>query len=163
MMLHNVMLYSSASHNIIPRVVAESMGLEITRPYKDLYSFDSRKVICLGLIKDMVVTLTQIPSKSLVMDVVVADIPPKFGKLLSRSWALKWKGTFQLDMTYATIPLFRGNKKLFRDNILGYVVSSREKPKNHHIYDVDTDLGSFIFFNDGPHTDPEFFVQIEFK
>ena len=58
MILHNVMLYSSASHNIIPRVVAESMGLEITRPYKDLYSFDSRKLRCMGLINDMVAVTT---------------------------------------------------------------------------------------------------------
>ena len=59
--------------------------MEVTGPYKDLYYFDSRKVKCLGLIKNMVVTLTEIPSKIVVMDVVVADIPPKFGVLLSRS------------------------------------------------------------------------------
>ena len=82
MILNNAMLYSGASHNLMQRVVVESLGLDITRPYKDLYSFDSRKVICLGLIQDMVVTLTQLPAKIIVMDVVVADIPPKFGMLL---------------------------------------------------------------------------------
>ena len=51
----------------------ESLGLDITRPYKDLYSFDSRNVKCLGLIKDLCVNLSQIPAKNLVMDVVVAD------------------------------------------------------------------------------------------
>ena len=75
MILHNAMLDSGASHNLMPRVVVETLGLEITRPYKDLFSFDSRKVRCLELIKDMVVTLAQIPSKSIIMDVVVADIP----------------------------------------------------------------------------------------
>jgi hypothetical protein len=35
------------------------------------------------LIKYCVVTITHIPSKSVVMDVVV-EIPPKFGMLLSR-------------------------------------------------------------------------------
>jgi hypothetical protein len=104
--LHNSMLDSGASDNLIPKVVMENIGLDITRPYKDLVSFDSRKVKCLGLIKEHVVTLTQIPSKSVVMDVVVADIPPKFGMLLSRSWATKLKGTLQMDMSYATIPLF---------------------------------------------------------
>ena len=63
----------------------ESLGLEITRPYKDLYSFDSKRIKCLCLIKDMVVSLNKLPSKTVVMDVVVADIPPKFGILLSRS------------------------------------------------------------------------------
>ena len=40
------------------------------------------------------------------MDVFVADVPPKFGMLLSRSWASKLKGTLQMDMSYATIPIF---------------------------------------------------------
>jgi len=91
--LHNVMLDSGASHNLMPKVVMENLGLDITKPYKDLFSFDSRQVKCLGLIKDLTFTLTQIPSKSVIMDMVVADIPAKFGMLLSRSWAAKLKGT----------------------------------------------------------------------
>ena len=57
MILHNNMLDCGASHNLMPGVVVESLGLDIRRPYKDLFSFDYRKVKCLGLIKDMVVTL----------------------------------------------------------------------------------------------------------
>ena len=58
------------------------LGLDITRPYRDLYSFDSREVKCLGLIKYLVVALHQILEKSLIMDMVVVDVPPKFGMLL---------------------------------------------------------------------------------
>ena len=79
MVLHNAMLDSRASHNLMPKGLVESLGLEITRPYKDLYSFDSKRVKCLGLIKDMVVSLNKLPSKTMVMDVVMVDIPPKFG------------------------------------------------------------------------------------
>ena len=83
------MFDSSASHNLMPKIIMEFLGLDITRPYKDLYSFDSREVKCLALIKDLVVSLHQIPEKNLVMDVVVADVPPMFGMLLSRSWVAK--------------------------------------------------------------------------
>ena len=83
------MLDSYASHNLMPKVVMERLGLEITNPYKDLYSFDSSRVKCLGLIKDLCVNLAQIPAKSLVMDIVFGDIPPKYGMLLSRSWGAK--------------------------------------------------------------------------
>ena len=86
---HNTMHDSGASHNLMPKAVMESLGLEITRPYKDLYSFNSSRVKCLGLIKDLCVNLTQIPAKCLVMDIVVADVPPKYGMLLSRSWGAK--------------------------------------------------------------------------
>jgi hypothetical protein len=84
-LLHNCMLDSGASHNMMPKAIMDRLGLEITRPYGDLYSFDSRKVKCLGMIKDLVVNLAQILVKSVLMDVVIVDIPPKYGFLLSRS------------------------------------------------------------------------------
>ena len=40
MTLHNAMLDSGASHNLMPKVVMDQLGLDITRPYKDLLSFD---------------------------------------------------------------------------------------------------------------------------
>ena len=64
----------------------DELGLSITKPYHDLFSFDSMKFKCLGLIKDLVINLSQLPSKSIVMDIVVVDIPPKFGFFLSHSW-----------------------------------------------------------------------------
>ena len=94
---------SGASHNLMPKAIMESLGLEITSPYKDLYSFDWSKVKCLGLIKDLCVNLAQIPTKFLVMDIFVVDVPPKYGMLLSRSWGTKLQATMQMDMTYATI------------------------------------------------------------
>ena len=56
-MLHNCMLDYGASHNLMAKVIMEKLGLEITMPYHDLYSFNARKVKCDGMIKDMVVTL----------------------------------------------------------------------------------------------------------
>jgi hypothetical protein len=101
--LHNCLMDSGASHNLMPKSVMDELGLEITKTYHDLYSFDSRKVKCLGVIKDLVVTLFQFPMKSVVMDIVVVDVPPKFGMLLSRSWIKRLGGTLQMDLSYATI------------------------------------------------------------
>jgi len=42
--LHNTMLDPGASHNLIPKSVMEKLNLDITRPYKDLFSFDSSQV-----------------------------------------------------------------------------------------------------------------------
>ena len=74
--LHNAMFDSGASHNLMPKAIMEKLGLDITRKYHDLYLFDSCRVKCIGLIKDLVVSLDQIPAKNVLMDVVVADIPP---------------------------------------------------------------------------------------
>jgi len=83
--LHNAMFDSRASRNLMPKSVMERLDLDITRPYKYLFSFDSSQVRCLGLIKDLCVSLVQYPTKTILMDVVVADIPLKYGMLLSRS------------------------------------------------------------------------------
>jgi hypothetical protein len=85
MNLHNATLNSGASHNLMPNVIMDELGLDVTGPYKDLFSFDSRKVKCLDPIEDLVVSLAQIHAKNMVMDVVVIDIPPKFDMLLLRS------------------------------------------------------------------------------
>jgi hypothetical protein len=87
--LHNCLMDSRASHNLMPKTVMEELGLEVTRAYHDLDSFDSRKVQCL----DLVVTLFQLPMKSVVMDIIVADVPPKFSMLLSRYWIKRLGGT----------------------------------------------------------------------
>ena len=78
--LHNAMLDSRASHNLMPKTIMETLNLDITRPYKDLFSFDSSKVKCLGLIKDLCVTLVQYPGKSILMNIVVCNVP-KLGQL----------------------------------------------------------------------------------
>ena len=88
------------------------------------------------------------------MDILVADIPPKYGMLLSRSWGAKLQGSLQLNMSYATILVFGQLKRLYRETLMKYVVSSQEKPQNFPIYSVHLDMYSFILYNveiDPPH------------
>jgi len=40
-MIHNCLLDSGASHNLMPKAVMEALGLSITKPYHDLYAFYS--------------------------------------------------------------------------------------------------------------------------
>ena len=82
------------------------------------------------------------------MDVVVADVHPKYGMLLSRSWGAKLQGTMQMDMTYATIPVFNQNRRLYRESHMQYTVTRQDKPQNSPLYSVNTGLDSFIMFDD---------------
>ena len=59
--LHHCFLDSSASHNLMRKAMMDELGINITKPYHDLFSFDSKKVKCLGLIKDLVVNLSKLP------------------------------------------------------------------------------------------------------
>jgi hypothetical protein len=83
--------------------------------------------------------------KSVFMYIVVVDIPPKFGMLLSRSWIKRLRGTFQMDLTYATILVFGGEHRiLYREAQLAYIVSDEANPTNNPIFSLDTDLGSSL-------------------
>ena len=146
--LHSAMFDSETSHNLMPKSIMDKLGLDITQQYHDLYSFDSSRVRCIGLIKDLVVSLDQLPMKNVLMDVVVADIPPRFGLLPSRSWVAKLKGTLELDFSYAKIPVFGQMRKLYREQKMKYMITSKEKPINHPFKYVHTDLESFVLFSD---------------
>ena len=82
MFLHNSMLDSGASHNLMTKVIMNGLGLDIIRPYRDLFLFDLRNIKCLVLIKYLVILHHQIPKKSIVMNVIVANVCTKFGILL---------------------------------------------------------------------------------
>lgn len=129
------MLDSGASHNLMPLEVIKQLGLQIAIPHKDLYSFDSKRVKFLAMIKDLVVNLAPILVKSMVKDIVVGNIPPRFGMMLSRSWGSKAGGSIKLDLNYATIPTFGGEqRRLYRESTFVKTVTSAKGSKNSPVY-----------------------------
>lgn len=82
------------------------------------------------------------------MDVIVVDIPVKFGMLLSRSWSTKLNGTLQMDLSYAIVPVFGEYKRLYIDVRLSYMVRNKDKSVCYPIYSMEIELGSSIFYND---------------
>ena len=81
------------------------------------------------------------------MGILVADVPPKYGMMLSRPWGAKLQGSLQLDMSYATISVVVQPKKLYRGILMKYMVSIVERPRNYPIYSTPTDMDSFILCN----------------
>ena len=52
-----------------------------------------------------------------------------------------------MDMSYATIPVFNQNKRLYRESHMKYMVSNIDKPKKSPIYSIQSSLDSFILCN----------------
>jgi hypothetical protein len=52
-------------------------------------------------------------------------------------------------MSYATIPVFGQQRRLYRETLMKYMVSSQEKPHNYPLYSAHSDLDSFVLYNDG--------------
>lgn len=83
--------------------------------------------------------------KSMIVDIVVEDVPPKFGMLLSRGWIKRLGGTLQNDLSYATIPVFGGvSRRLYKEAQLAYIISDEKNPTNHRIYAMEIDFGSCV-------------------
>jgi len=68
--------------------------------------------------------------------------------LLSSSRGEKFKGTLQLDLSYATIPILGQFRKLYREKKMKYMITSKDKPINHLINSVHTNLESFVLYID---------------
>ena len=68
-----------------------------------------------------------------------------------------------MDMSYATIPIQDGSRRLYSEKRTPYVVSSQDKPEIHHIYAINTNLGSSIFFNDTVPCDLESTLQMKYE
>ena len=123
----------------------EKLGLDIIEPYKCLYSFDSKRVQYLGMIKDLMVGMVQIPRKFVMM---IIDAPHTYGKLLSRNWRTYMGGTIQLDIYYATILIVgaKTHKLYIRKPKMTYIISNPRNPTNLPSYTIDS-LVNFLLNN----------------
>ena len=93
--------------------------------------------------------------KSVLMDIVVADIPPKFGMLLSRVFTKRLGGSLQNDLSYASIPIFGGQlMRLYREHQFAYIVSSPQNPINHPVYAVPQSMDSCILHINDDYSAP---------
>ena len=102
-LLHNCMLDSGASSNVMTKRVMEQLNLKVSRPYHNICSMDSKRIEVCGIIKDLQVFLVACTDRIMTMDIVVIDVPDSCGMLLSRKWASDLGGIFQMDLSYATI------------------------------------------------------------
>lgn len=124
-LLHNCMLDSGASSNVMTKKVMEQLNLRVSRPYHNICSMNSKRIEECGIIKDLHVFLAAYTDRIMTMDIVVIDVPDSWRMLLSRKWASDLGGSLQMDLSYATIPM--------PDNT--FVRLDRELEKIYHVED----------------------------
>jgi len=119
------MLDQGSSSNVMTKRVMERLNLRISMPYHNVCAMDSREIEVHGLIKDLQVHLDVFLDISILMDVVVIDVPYTWGMLLSRKWATNLGGSLPTNFSYATIPTC--------DNT--FVILNKEQEKKYHVED----------------------------
>jgi ribonuclease HI len=146
-MLHNCMLNSGASSNVMTKKVMEQLNLRISRPYHNICALDSQTIEVFGLIKVLQVYLAVCPDIMIEIDIVVIDAPDVWGMLLNRKAAADLGGSLQMDLSYATLPTPDGStSKLTREVYRKYHVEDPKNPKNELKYG-DEGLGNHAIFS----------------
>lgn len=120
--LRNYMIDSQASNNVMPIKIMEAMGLTLDTAQGKFYAMDSREVPVVGTIRALPYKLTQYLDKYLVMTILVADIPPHFGMLLSRKWSASMGGNMQCDFSFATFSIDGKDVKIERESKLPHMI-----------------------------------------
>ena len=100
--LKNCMIDSSASNTMIPFKNMEALGLKLDTKQWRCCALDSREVPIIGTISTMPYKLASYPDHILTMSVLVVDIPPRYGMLLSKKWSATMGGSLQCDLSFAT-------------------------------------------------------------
>ena len=95
---------------------------------------DSRPVKVEGMIERKHVRLAKYPDIYVTMDILIIDVPDKWGMLLSRKFSATLGGSIQMDWTYATVPASKDSLvKLHTEKERGYHVESPGKPLNEYV------------------------------
>ena len=81
----------------------QQLELRTMRPYQNVCAMDTRPVKVEGMIENQLVRLAKYPDIHITMDILVIDVPDKWGMFLSRKWGATLGGSIQMDWTYATV------------------------------------------------------------
>jgi hypothetical protein len=87
--LHNCLVDSGATNNIMPLSVMEALGMGCTKYYEtgeSIYAIDSRKVPTYGEIKYLCAWISATPHITTIFTIIVVDLPPTYGVVLGRDW-----------------------------------------------------------------------------
>ena len=135
-LLHNCMLDSGASSNVMTKKVMEQLNLRISRPYHNICVMDSKMIKVHGLIKkSLQVHLAAFPDIQIEMDIIVIDGLDAWGMLLSRKTTVDLGASIQMDLTYSTIPTPDG--AMFRLN--------RELERKYHVEDPKKSINKLVY------------------
>jgi hypothetical protein len=103
--LHNCLVDSGASSNVIPLAICNKLGDFPLISDKHVIQLDKTQVKVMGELKDVMIRIVTHPNFVQIIDVIVVDIPEAYGLLLSRDWSEMMNGYFITDWAHLWLPL----------------------------------------------------------
>jgi len=139
--VRNCMIDSGAAMNIMPITVMKELGMWVDTTFGRCYAMDNRSIPFIGIMRDVEIQLASYPEATYNIDITMVDIPPYYGMLLSRQWAMMAGGNVQLDLSYATILVGGKEIKLYRETRYENIIECLDQHQINLF--CDTDLGAF--------------------
>lgn len=88
--------------------------MHVARLFTKFFVMNFREVPIISMMKDVNFKLAAYP-KEYTMNIIVIDIPPQYGMLLSRKWFAAISGNIWMDSSYVMIPMNGRNVRLDRE------------------------------------------------
>lgn len=77
------------------------------------------------------------------MSVLLVDIPPHYGMLLSRKWSTSMGGSLQCDLSYATFCIDGKNVKIDKESKVPYMMVHEKDPNEVMTCFIDMNINAF--------------------
>jgi hypothetical protein len=105
--LHNCLVDTGATNNIIPLAVMEALGMICTKYYEigeSIYAINSRQIPAYGEIKDFYAWIKPTPHIITIFNIIVVDLSPAYGVVPRRDWSSMIGGYIMNDGSYMMLP-----------------------------------------------------------
>ena len=130
------MIDYGASNIVMPSEIMKELGLKVDTTQGRCCSMDKREVTVRGTINALPYKLTTYPNKELTMSVLVVDIPPQYGMLLSRKLSTTMGGSLQCDLSFSTFQI-DGNLVVDREPKSVYMIEEEIEDDMTNFVDID--------------------------
>lgn len=151
--LHNCLIDSGASSNIMPASVCSKLNIEPKKSAIHIVQLDRTKVQVVGEINSVTIRLSADPRVVQRIDILIADIPEFYGLILSRDWSEKLHGYISTDWSHMWLP-YKGKPNQIRID--------REKHMTHTVTEFEQGNQPVAFNNNilGNYSSESFFGNL---
>ena len=148
--LHNCLIDSGASSNIMPASVCSKLNIEPQKFAIHIVQLDRTKVQVVGEINSVTIRLSADPRIVQRIDILIADIPEFYGLILSRDWSEKLHGYISTDWSHMWLP-YKGKPN--------QIMIDREKHMTHTVTEFEQENQPIAFNNNilGNYSSESFF------
>ena len=117
-LVHNCLVDSGATSSVMPKRVADQLGLNYQPLEKGGLQLDVTTINTVDFIKDANLTLHACTNYPIYLDIYVIDLPPYFAMCLSRDFTTKIGGYLSSDWSYMLFRTRYGTKVIIKSESL---------------------------------------------